>query len=225
MKNIILSLSILSFFAIGSCKKSSPAPANTANVMFVNGCAGVANVDVSANSTKVAAATNLAFMKNSGYQNITAGTDSITFVLTSTGTPLKTNTSSYTANSHYSVFIGGLVTGPSAVVLSDDLSAPASGKAKIRFVNLSNDALSVTANAGTIAFATGINAQTSSSFTEIASGAYSIKAGDPANISTVVTLGTSTTQLSSGKIYTVMLTGTLTGTGPSSLTLTLINNN
>ena len=223
MKSVILLFSVLLVIAFAACKKSNSSPANSASVMFVNGCAGTTNVDITSNNTKITAAANLAFLKNSSYQNITAGTDSITFVLTSIGTPLKTHTSIITANVHYSVFVGGLITGPSYVILTDDLTAPASGKVKIRFVNLSNDALSETANAGTIAFATGITAQYYSSFTEIASGSYTIKAGDPADISTVISVGP--TQLDAGKIYTVMLTGTLTGSSSSGLTLTVIGNN
>ncbi len=69
MKKALLSLSVLAvILAFTACKKNNPAPANTANVMFVNGCAGTVNVDVSVNNTKLNSASNLAFLKNSGYQ-------------------------------------------------------------------------------------------------------------------------------------------------------------
>ena len=223
MKKIFLSFSILAIAGFSACKKSSPAPSNSAIVMFVNGSAGTSSIDVSTNNNKVQAATNLAFLVNSGYQYVTAGSENIAIVLTNLGTPLKSATANFTANAHYSVFAGGLVTNPSIVVTADDLAAPSSGNAKIRFVNLSNDALTETANIGTTAFATGITSQSYSSFSEVASGSYTIKAGDPSNISTVVSVGPS--QLSAGKIYTVMLTGTLSGTSTSGLTLTIINNN
>ena len=225
MKNILLSLSILTIVGFAACKKSNNPPPNDAHIMYVNGCAGTSNVNVTSNATAVPAATNMAFLKNSGYQGLTAGNDSIAFVLTNLGTPLKGGTTNFAANTYYSVFVGGLVTGPAFVVTTDDLSVPTSGNAKIRLVNLSSDALSETGNAGSIAFATGVTAETFSSFTEVAAGSYNIKAGDPSNISTVVGLGTGATQLSAGKIYTVMLTGTLSGSGNSGLTLTLINNN
>ncbi len=223
MKNILLSLTALAIIGFASCKKSDNTPSNSASAMFVNGCTGTTNVNATSGTTSVSGASNIAFMKSSGYQYVTAGTDSIAFVLTSLGTPLKTGIAALTANTHYSVFVGGLVTAPSFVVTTDDLSATTSGNAKVRFVNLSNDSLSETADVGSTAFATAIGSQSASSFSEVTAGSYTIKAGDPANISTVVSLGP--TQLSAGKIYTVILTGTLTGTGTSGLTLTVIGNN
>ncbi|MBS1689965.1 MAG: DUF4397 domain-containing protein, partial [Bacteroidetes bacterium] len=62
----------------------------------------------------------------------------------------------------------------------------------------------------------------SSSFTSVTPGSYTIKAGDPANISTVVSVAQ---QIDAGKIYTVVLTGTLSGSGTSGLTLTVFKNN
>jgi len=41
--------------------KKQPTTPTTASVMFVNGCAGTGNVDVSVNGTKLVAASNLAF--------------------------------------------------------------------------------------------------------------------------------------------------------------------
>lgn len=222
MRRMILSLSVLALVSFAACKKSDSTPSNSASVMFVNGTAGTTNVDVTANSTKVQSGTNLAFLKGSGYQSVTAGSQNIAFVITSLGTPLKSTTTSFTAGSHYSVFAGGIITNPSIVITTDDLTAPASGSAKIRFVNLSNDSLSETANVGSTAFATNITSQTASSFTTVTPGSYTIKAGDPANISTVVSVAQ---QIDAGKIYTVILTGTLSGSGASGLTLTVFNNN
>jgi hypothetical protein len=213
---------ILIIVGLASCSKSNSSAPTTASVMFVDGCAGTTNVNISVNNTQIAAASNLAFLKNTGYQQVTPGTDSITFILANLGTPLKTATNALTAKVNYSVFVGGLITGSTFVILNDDLTAPSSGNAKIRFVNLSTDADTVTANVGNTAIATGIVSQGSSPFTQIAAGSYTIKAGDPSNINTVVSVGPQ--QLNAGSIYTVMLTGTLSGTGISGLTLTVITN-
>lgn len=224
MKNTVYSILTLAVIALlPACSKNNSSPSTTANVMFVDGCAGTTNVDVSVNNTKISAATNLAFLKNSGYQQIIKGTDSISFVLSNLGTPLKSASSTFAVNSYYSVFVAGLITGSAIVITNDDLTVPTSGNAKIRFVNLSSDALSETANVGNTAIATVITSQGVSAFSQVAAGSYTIKAGDPSNINTVVSIGPQ--QLSAGKIYTIMLTGTLSGTASSGLTLTLINNN
>ncbi|MGN6569204.1 MAG: DUF4397 domain-containing protein [Flavipsychrobacter sp.] len=222
MRRVIVAFLSFALLSTAACKKKDTTPSNSASVMFVNGTAGADNVDATSNGTKVQSASNLAFLKGSGYQSVTAGSQTIAFQLTSLGTPLKTATANFTAGSHYSVFAGGIITSPTIVVTTDDLTAPPSGNAKIRFINLSNDSLSETANLGTTAFATGITTQSYSSFTNVAAGTYTIKAGDPANISTVVS---ATQQVDAGKIYTVVLTGTLSGSGTSGLTLTVFQNN
>jgi hypothetical protein len=220
-KSILLSIAAC-VVAFASCKKSDPAPSTNATAMFVNGCAGTTSVDVYNGNTKLANATGIGFLKSSGYQNIPAGADSITFV-SNLGTPLKSGTSSLTATNHYTLFTGGLITGPTYVLLPDDLTAPTTGNAKVRFVNLSTDAMSVTTNVGTTVIASNISSQGSSSFVPVAAGSYVIKSGDPANINTVVS--TTAQQFGAGKIYTIMLTGTLPGTGGSALTLTVMGNN
>jgi hypothetical protein len=222
MKNIFLAFAAFTAFSIGSCKKEDKAPDNSASVMFVNGCAGTDKVYVSSNGATIQSATNLAFQKNTGYQYVTAGANNLTYYLTNIGTPLTAASTSFTANAHYSVFAGGIITAPSMIIITDDRTAPAAGKAKIRFVNLCNDTLSETVTVGTINIATGITANSYSSFAEVAPGSYTIKAGDPADISTVVTVGPQ--QLDAGRSYTIMLTGILAGTGTSALTLTIINN-
>jgi hypothetical protein len=223
MKKILLSCSVLAIVAFAACKKNSPAPSYTAQVMFVNGCAGTVNINVTVQNAAIAGATNLGFLKNSGYQGIPGGSDNLSFILSSTGTPLISTTSSFTANLNYSVFLGGLVNNCAPLILSDDMTPPASGSAKVRLVNLSHDTLSLTGNAGSVAFATGITSGTASSFATITAGTYIIKAGDPSNIGSVVSAPSQA--YASGKIYTLIYTGTSTGTLSSILTLTVIPNN
>ncbi len=228
MKKALLSFSVLALITVfAACKKNNPAPATTASVMFVHGCAAGStpiNVDAKANNTAVINGSNKAFLQNSGYQAITAGS-AVPMSFSVTGlSQLSSGTENLTVGGHYSAFAGGTILAPTFIFTSDDLTAPSSGNVKIRLVNLSTDTLHINADAQSTAFATGVNSGQVSSFMEIAAGSYTIKAGDPANIGSVVILGTGAQQLVAGKIYTVMLTGTLTGLGTSGLTLTLITN-
>lgn len=228
MKNALLSLFVLTVvLAFTACKKNNPAPANTANVMFVNGCAGTNNVDVSVNNIKLTSASNLAFLKSSGYQSITSGAAvPIAFALTATGTPLVNATENLVANAYYSVFAGGLVSGTStSLVFSlDDLTAPASGMAKVRFVNLSSDNLNLSCYIGSPKIDSNVSIGTVTQYFSIPTATgVNVLFQDPAAPTKLSQLSSQT--FSAGKIYTIMLTGTYTGTLTSVLTLTVINNN
>lgn len=74
MKKLLLSYFILFVvIAFTACKKKDTTPSNTAKVMFVNGCAGAAAIDIAANSVNVPGATNIAFQKTTGYRTPAAG--------------------------------------------------------------------------------------------------------------------------------------------------------
>jgi hypothetical protein len=226
MKKLLVSFSVLAMvIAFASCKKNNPGPATTANVTFVNGCAGVANTDISVNSTKLVAASNLAFLKSSGYQPITAGTSVVfAFGITTTGTPLNSATESITAGSnYYSAFSAGIVTNTALVFTSDDLSAPAAGMAKVRFINLSADPLNTSCYIGSAKLDSNIAYKAYTPFFNVAPTTAKIAMIDQ----TVLTSSgeISGQQIVAGKIYTFMLTGTSSGTLTSQLTLTPISNN
>jgi hypothetical protein len=226
MKKALLSLSVIAVvFSFSACNKKDTTPPNTASVMFVNGCAGASNVDVSVNGTKLNSASNLAFLKNSGYQSITAGSNTLAYTLTATGTPLVNTTQTLTASVHYSFFTGGLVTGTSTtfVFTTDDVTAPSSGKAKVRFINLSSDNLNTSCYIGSVKIDSNVGYKTCTPFFEIMPTTAKVSIIDQAVLSNSgEILGQS---IVAGKIYTFMLTGTSGGNGSSALTLTAINNN
>ena len=224
MKRISLFAAVIAFAAVFTgCSKNKSGPSTTAGVMFVNGCAGTTGIYTKVNNNNLGPA-SINFFGNSGYQNITAGSSvNINFYLTNLGTALCSGTPALTAGSHYSIFAGGIITAPSFVAVPDDLTSPASGNAKIRFINLSSDNLNESFSIGTQTLDSNITYTHCSPFYPVTAGSYTIKAGDPTQISTVVS--TSSTMLSAGKMYTVMLTGSQTGTSTSALTLTIIGNN
>lgn len=229
MKKNFLLFPILAFIiCFTSCSKNNPTTPTTASVMFVNGCAGTGNVDVSVNGTKLVAASNLAFLKTSGYQTVTAGTSvDFAFALTATGTPLISGSENITAGLSYSVFTGGLVTGTSTSFIgtTDDLTAPAAGMAKVRFANLSSDNLNLNCYIGTPKIDSNVSMGTITPFFSISATTTGVNVllQDPTKPTELSEL--SSQNFVAGKIYTIMLTGTSTGTLASGLTLTVINNN
>ncbi len=220
---ILLATTVVTSFY--GCKKDNPAPADSASVMFVNGCAGAApGIDAKVDNVNVSGAANIAYSASSGYKLVKTGTAvNISYYITNAGTPVTNEPVTIDAGMHYTAFSSGLITAPGFIFTQDNLSAPAASSAKIRFVNLSNDGMNVTATASNTVIDSNVTSQVVTSFVELPAGNYDLKAGDPANINTVVTTGTQT--LAAGRIYTLMLTGALVGTGASQLKLTLLNNN
>lgn len=226
-KVFVFFLSVTIIGGFYGCKKKNDPPPNTGNVMFVNGCPGAnPGLDAKVDYTNVDGAANISFTKSSGYKYVKAGNAvNISYFITNEGTPVINQSVNISNTAHYTAFCGGLVTSPAFLFTTDDFSAPAPNTAKIRFVNLSKDTLSVTANATIAVIGVGVKAMQVTGFAQVSAGNYELKAGDPSNIGTVVTTEPKTMALAAGKIYTLMLTGTMSGTGTSALKLTLLTNN
>jgi len=228
MKKLLLSFSVIVIAAgFAGCKKSSSS-SNNATVMFVNGTAGTTSVSVSANNTTVSAAANLGFGKNSGYQNVTAGSGvSIVYSIIGSGltTPLVSGNEALAANTHYSIFSGGILTIPSIVVTTDDLTAPTGSNAKVRFINLSSDNLNASCYIGNTRLDSNITFDNYTPFIEIANTTDKLTMLDPAAPTNTALIASQ--YFGPGKIYTVILTGTsAAGTSGSALLgLTVIGNN
>ncbi len=228
MRKSFLSLSVLAVaLCFTACKKKDNTPANTAKIMFVHGCAAGAtpiNLDAKVNGVAVAGAANKAFKQTSGYQNITSGASSISFFVTGLS-ELVSGSATTVTNSSYTAFAGGSITAPSFVFATDDLAAPASGMAKVRFVNLCPDGLNTSCYVGPAKIDSNVGYKTCTPFYQVAVSSTTVKIAmiDQAVLTNSGQLNAE--QLSAGKIYTFVLTGTAAGTGSSALTLTRIGNN
>jgi len=226
MKKIFLSLFVVGIITgFASCSKSSSSP-NNATVMFVNGTAGASNISVSANNTTISAAANIGFGKNSGYQAVTAGSGvKIVFSIIESGltTPLVNGTQNLTVNTHYSIFSGGIITAPSIVITTDDLTPPTGNNAKVRFINLSSDNLNASCYIGNTILDSNITYDNFSPFLQISTITDKLTILDP--VSPTNTAQILNQYFGPGKIYTVILTGSSAGTGTAALNLTVIGNN
>lgn len=221
MKKILLFVFSAGLFA-SSCSKKDKTPPNSAAVTFVNGCAGT-TIDAKVNGANVQNAQAINFQKASPYVYVTAGNNvNVAYYVTNLGAPLVNGNTSFAINGHYSAFAGGLVTTPYLVFTVDDFTNPPANSAKVRFVNLSADTLTFDAAVGSTNVASGVSIARASGFTNVIAGTYDIKAGEPGNLGS--TLFATQQQFAAGKTYTIILTGTQSGTGPSALKLTLLNN-
>ncbi|TGE21877.1 DUF4397 domain-containing protein [Hymenobacter aquaticus] len=208
------------------------APSSSAQVKFV------------ANDNKEVS--SLAYGTQSQYTSVAAGSQSIKVNDATTGQTAVTQALAVEKDKSYSVFayskdptIGSIA----SLAVTDDLTPPSTGKAKIRLVHLGVSVanvvnLSVPAPlAGNTDVVTGVAFGTPSSFVEINPGPYNlaVSVGSGLTATTEASVGDGngntgvTRNYEAGKIYTVVLRGIKNTTGaiaePLRLRATLITNN
>ncbi|RYY95042.1 MAG: DUF4397 domain-containing protein [Chitinophagaceae bacterium] len=192
----------------------------TARVNVVHASPNAPNVDVRVNNA--VALSNVAYGTASGYSNVTAGNTNIKISPTGTTTYVIDANVGLAANGAYSVFAIDSVSRIKAAVVADDLTAPAAGKAHVRFLHFSPNApaVDIAISGGAVLFANrSFNDQATTpavtAFTAVNAGTYNLEvraAGQSA-----VALPLPGVMLEAGKIYTVYAKGFLGGTGTQAL--------
>ncbi len=170
------------------------------------------------------AGSGLAFPNNTGYLSVDAGTRNIKVNVTGTTTTVIEADLTLEADKAYSVFATDSVASISPIVIEDDLSTPASGKAHVRFIHLSPNApaVDITLTDGTVVFGnTAFQAFTA--FTPLDAGTYDLQVR-VAGTSTVV-LNLPGISFADGKIYTVFAKGFVGGNVEQALGAEIISNN
>lgn len=218
----ILLLPLL-FFSMSCDDDDNPTtPQPQSNVLVVHASPDAPGVDLLVDDA--VAATNLQFPDNTGYLAVDAGTRNVKVNVTGTTTTAIEADLNLAADVDYSVFAVDEVADITALVLQDDLTAPATGNAHVRFVHLSPDApaVDITLDDGTVVF--GNQAfKGSTPFTPLPAGTYDLQVR-VAGTSTVA-LDLAPITLNEGVIYTVFAKGFLAGTGEQALGAEIIVNN
>lgn len=222
----MICLLALSTVLFSACSKDdpTPTPTPTAKVLVAHASPNAPGVDLLVDDTKQNTAA-LTFPANTGYLTVNAGTRNIKVNVAGTTTTVINANVNFEANKNYSVFAVDSVSKISAIVLGDDLTAPASGKAHVRFVHLSPNAPAVdiaVASTGTVVFPN-TAFKSGTAFTPLTAGTYNLDVR-VAGTSTVALVLPAIT-LQAGKIYTVFAKGFLGGTGAQALGAQIIANN
>lgn len=199
----------------------APVP-STSKVLVTHASPDAPGVDILVDNT--VAASNLMFPNSVGYASLNSGTRNIKVNVTGTSTTALEANLNLSADKNYSVFAVNTVSSIEAIVLEDDLTAPASGKSHVRFLHLSPDApaVDITLTDGTLVFGNYVFKQ-ASAFTPLNAGSYNLQVR-LAGTSTVV-LELPNIALTAGKIYTVFAKGLVAGTGTQALGAQIIVNN
>jgi hypothetical protein len=215
----ILFASLLTFT---SCSKDEE-PANKARVLVTHASPDAPGVDLLIDNSKVNSAA-LNFPSNTGYLEVEAGLRNIKVNAAGTSTSVINADITFEKDKNYSIFAVDALSKISAIALEDDLTAPAAGKAHVRFVHLSPDAPAVdiaVASTGAVVFGNK-KFKEATAFTPLDAGTYNLDVR-VAGTSTVALVLPAIT-LQAGKIYTVFAKGFLAGTGNQKLGAEIIVN-
>lgn len=202
----------------------------SAKVMVVHASPNAPAVDLLVDNNKVNTSA-LAYPGNTGYLDVTAGTRNIKVNAAGTSTTVINADLAFKQDSSYSVYAYDSLAKIKAFAVRDNLAAPASGKAHIRFFHLSPNAPAVTVgvlNGSTFtpvfsnrSFETAATATANAAFTPVDAGTYTfnVRLGDNTPVLTVPNIS-----LQSGKIYTVFAKG-IVGSSTSPLGAEVIVHN
>lgn len=224
MKNRILAFApailLTAAVLLSSCSKDEDIA--QANVLVIHASPDAPGVDLLVDDVKQNTSA-LTYPQNTGYLKVNAG--SRNFKINVAGTPTTVINANVTLeqDKSYSVFAIDSVSKISAVVVADDLSTPASGKAHVRFIHLSPNApaVDIALDGGAVVFPN-TSFKVGTAFTPLDAGTYDLEVR-VAGTQTVA-LDLDPINLQAGKIYTVFAKGFLTADGAQALGAEIIVN-
>lgn len=198
--------------------KASTVPAK---VMAIHASPNAPGVDLFVDNAIVG--TNLAFPNNTLYLNVNGGSRDIKVNVTGTNTTVISASLTLDPGAVYSVFAADSVSRISPLVLVDNLTAPASGNAHVRFIHLSPNApaVDVALQGGVVVFANKAFKE-STEFTPLNAGTYNLEVRLAGSSTVVLPLPNITLQ--AGRIYTIFARGFVGGSGVQALNAQIIAN-
>ncbi|MBL7922829.1 MAG: DUF4397 domain-containing protein [Bacteroidia bacterium] len=224
----MMAIAMISMVSFSSCKdddddNASPSTSNKGSLMFVHTSPDAPGVDVLLNGNKLNQ-TNLEYAGFAGYFSVNPATYNVKINPAGTSVSVIDADITVAAKTAYSVFAVDSVSNISPLVLTDDLTTPAAGKAHVRFIHLSPDApaVDVALAGGAVVFGNK-SFKEFTAFTPLDAATYNLEVR-LAGTSTVV-LPLPNISLTAGKIYTVYAKGFVSGAGTQALGAGLIVNN
>ena len=223
-KKIFAFFPVLAFIAlvtVTSCSKE--ADKTYSKILVTHASPNAPGVDLLVDNNKQNSVA-LSYPNNTGYLQVESGTRNIKVNVTGTSTSVINADLALEAGKNYSVFAIDSASKISALVIGDDLTTPASGKAHVRFVHLSPNApaVDVAVTGGAVVFGNKVF-KNYTAFTPLTSGTYNLEVRVAGT--TTVALLLPGIVLEPGKIYTVFAKGFLGGSGTQDLGAGIIVNN
>lgn len=231
-KQLFFVLGSVALFFSACTKENKTGP--QAQVKLINGSVNTATAKIYFDDALLIGPTG--FTGASGYAFVNVGTPTIKIEATSSNsnTYLITGSSSFSSNINYTLVLADSAHKLKTSVVTDDISATGSGKAKIRFFNLiGNSGLisvdtSITTAGTTLFGSRSFNDQSTStsaaSFITVNAATYKFAAKD-VSTATAIALFNKNITLEEGKIYTIIANGAIGGTSTSAPSFTVIIHN
>lgn len=197
--------------------KGAPPPMNKARLMVVHASPDAPDLHVLAGGTKVNT-TAVGYATSSGYLELDAGTVKITLQPAAGGAAALDKELTLDAGKAYTLALVGKVASLKDVLLTDDLTAPASGKTHLRLLHAGIGAptpLDLGINGVATSLAENVAFETVSAFAPTSAETATVEARDGAT----VVASKADEALGDGKIVTVLLHGAQGSAKPISLTL------
>jgi hypothetical protein len=192
-----------------------------ARVKFVHASPDAPAVDIRVGWRK--AAEDLAFPQDTRYLRLLPGWRDIKVNVANTRTTVIAARLKLRPRMNYSVFAVNTVANLEPLVLTDDLTRPAAGKAHVRFIHLSPDApaVDIAVQGGPVVFPNK-SFKDYTPFTPLPAGTYDLEVRLAGTDQVVLPLPG--IMLEAGKIYTVFAKGLVGGTGEQALGAQIIVN-
>ncbi len=206
-KSLLFLFSASALLTVSSCKKDNNSNAGVnAYVMAVNSAQASAPQDFYIDNNKVNSSA-IAYTQNTNYISVSGSSHTAQFKTSGTAAASGTFNVSFVPGIYYSVYFTDDGT---ATTVPDDRTQPQSGKARVRFINVSS------AVTGAVDFGlSGGNKIVTTLGNRIASTYYDVDAATSFSLyaagSTTVMLSIPTT-IQAGHIYTVYISGATTAT-------------
>ena len=222
--NSLFLAALSSLILFSSCSKDEDEP-GTAKVLVTHASPNAPGVDLLVDNNKVNTQA-LTFPNNTGYLEVNSGRRNIKVNASGTSTTVINADLDLVEGRNYSVFAANTLSSIEAVVLEDNLTAPAAGKAHVRVVHLSPDAPAV--NIGVQGLPTNLftnlSFKNATAFTPVDAGSYTLEVKLASNNAVVLTVPAT---LAAAKIYTVFARGFVTppAGNTNSLGVSVITNN
>jgi hypothetical protein len=199
-----------------------------ANVKVVHASPDAPGVDLFVDGTQ-ANTSPLTFPNNTEYLPVDSGSREIQVAAAGGGATVIRETLALDPDKNYTIFAANLLSSIEPLVLEDDLTAPAAGKAHVRFVHLSPDAPAV--DIAAVGVGTVFNNQAfkdATPFTPVDAGTLDLQVLadlDQGGTRDDVALTVNGVQLQAGKIYTIFANGQVAAGASNPLSASIIVHN
>jgi hypothetical protein len=197
---------------LGDNDNSNPQPDPVAFVSIYNASPDAPALDIVVDGRQINSSP-FEYADNSGYLRFKTGQRNFQFSPFNASNVVIDSTVTFENQKAYSVFFVNEYENSELLILNDNSDAPASGKAKIRFINLSPDAGAVSLNVegDTTKLIPAKSFKQASEFIEVDSKAYNFRIASDGGGDVVLQLPD--TSLQSGAFYTVIVRGYKTAPG------------